>query len=214
MAEMAYDRKVMGDEKVSQTTRLLQFLKQVDDLSLDRDIQSAYRFITHQQPRLDGQGPSHGQTLTLASAEFVRIASCVLRRQSHYFQQRLDPIAACPPIMGQPMNVQRLADDFESRQPRIQRTVRILENNLKATTLSPEFPAPQTCDIAAIKLNVPRSRIHKPDNGPRQGCFAAAAFTDEAKRLSLGNLKTHIVNCPHKIPNAPEQAVLNREIDL
>jgi len=134
---MAHHRKIMGDEKVSQTSRLLQLLKEVDNLSLDRDIQSAHSFITYQQPRLDGQRPSHGEPLTLASAEFVWVARGVLCRQTDRFEQRSDALTACSRFRSQSMNIERFADNLPRGKPWIERTVGVLKNNLQSTALRP-----------------------------------------------------------------------------
>jgi hypothetical protein len=134
---MAHHGKVMSDEKVSQAMRLLQFLKEVDDLSLDRDIQSAHRFITYQQPRLNGQGPSHGQALTLASAEFVWVPRRVFCCQPDCLEQPSDALAARSGIRRQSVNIERFADDFSRWKPWIERTVGILKNNLQSTALRP-----------------------------------------------------------------------------
>jgi hypothetical protein len=69
-------------------------------------------------------------------------------------------------------------------------------------------------DIASFKLDSAGSRIHKPNNCSRQSCLPGAAFSDKPKRLSLRNLKTHIVNRPNEIPTGPEKPVLNRKINL
>ena len=46
IADVTYHRKIVRNEQVGQAVCFLQVLQQVDDLCLDGNIQSRYRFIT------------------------------------------------------------------------------------------------------------------------------------------------------------------------
>ena len=47
MADMFHDCKIVRNKEVRKSELILQVLKQVNDLSLDADIQGAYHFVTH-----------------------------------------------------------------------------------------------------------------------------------------------------------------------
>ncbi len=59
---------------------------QVQYLRSEGHVQRRYRFVQHDQPGSRGQRPGDGDTLALATAEFVRVSLGVEGVQSHYVQ--------------------------------------------------------------------------------------------------------------------------------
>jgi hypothetical protein len=93
LTDVSYHRQVVRDEEVGHTAGTLQILKQVDDLSLNGDVQGAYRFVANDEFGFDRQGASDANALALAAAEFVRVPSDIRGIQSDRLQQFRDPVA-------------------------------------------------------------------------------------------------------------------------
>src|SRR5689334_9919398 len=98
IGDVLYHREVVSDEQISQSELPLKIAKQIEDLSLDRDIERRDRFVTHNQLRLDGQRSGDADALPLTSGKFVRITICVFGAQTDEFQE-LDYALASPPAV-------------------------------------------------------------------------------------------------------------------
>src|SRR4051812_39593466 len=85
VADMLDNRKIMRDEEVSDPMTLLEILKQIDYLSLDRNIEGAHRLIANDQFWLHRQCPRNADSLPLAAAEFVRVSPRVSWVESYCF---------------------------------------------------------------------------------------------------------------------------------
>ena len=77
MTDVFHHGEVVRDEEISEAMLLLKVHEQVHDLRLDRNVERADRFITDNQLWLDSERPRNADALTLAAAEFVRIAISV-----------------------------------------------------------------------------------------------------------------------------------------
>src|SRR5512137_2645226 len=75
IADMLDHAQIMGDKEVGQLVFLLEVLKQIDHLGLDRNIQGGYRFVADDKFGIEDERPRDPDPLSLASAEFMRIAS-------------------------------------------------------------------------------------------------------------------------------------------
>ena len=60
-------RQVVGDEKVCQVELLLEVFQKVDDLRLDRDVESGDRLVADDEQRLDRQRPRDADALPLTA---------------------------------------------------------------------------------------------------------------------------------------------------
>ena len=65
----------MGDDDIRQLKFILKVDQQVDNLGLNRDVQRGDGFIADNDLGVEGQGPGDADTLPLAAAEFMGIAS-------------------------------------------------------------------------------------------------------------------------------------------
>ena len=74
--------QVVADEQNRQSRLAFEVRQQADDLFLNGDIERTDGFVANQQSRLQHHGPCDADSLTLAAAELMRIASC---------QGRLEP---------------------------------------------------------------------------------------------------------------------------
>jgi len=90
--EVSNHRQIMGDENVGQAESLLQILKQVDDLRLNRHIEGGHRLITHNHAGIESQRPGDSDALPLAPGKLVRIAVGEAGIEPHDVQQLLDSL--------------------------------------------------------------------------------------------------------------------------
>jgi hypothetical protein len=75
------DGKVVADEQDRQSGFTFEVSKQSYDLLLDGYVESTDGLVANQQPRLQHHRSRYANSLALAAAELVRIASCQYRVQ-------------------------------------------------------------------------------------------------------------------------------------
>ena len=86
LADMLDYGQIVSDEKISDAQSTLKILKQIDDLSLHRDIEGADGLIANDQFRLDCKRPSDADALSLASAKFMWVPTDMRWIQPYLFQ--------------------------------------------------------------------------------------------------------------------------------
>src|SRR4026208_2325203 len=85
-------RKIMSNKEIRQVKLFLQFLKQVNHLGLDRNIQRRDWFITNNEGRLQCEGARYTNALTLPAGELMWITTRKRRIEVHNFKQMLNSI--------------------------------------------------------------------------------------------------------------------------
>ena len=70
---MPNDRQIVGDEQIGQAKPFAQILQQVDDLSLDRNVECGDRLVADDELRFQGQGTGDPDSLPLAAGHFMRV---------------------------------------------------------------------------------------------------------------------------------------------
>ena len=133
--DMLDDRDRVRNKKVGQSELLLQICQQIDDLCLNRYIESRHRLVRHNQFRFQCQSSSDADSLPLAAAEFVWIAAHHRRIQSNGLQKIGDTVFTLGSA-GQSVNREWLADNRPDGHSRIQRGVRILKDDLHVAPLA------------------------------------------------------------------------------
>ena len=88
--DVADDREIVRDEEIRELELPLEIRKQVDDLSLNRDVERRHRLVEHDEVRVEGERAGKADSLSLSSRELVREAVSVLRAQSDDAQQLVD----------------------------------------------------------------------------------------------------------------------------
>jgi hypothetical protein len=82
-----HDGQVVRDEEVGQRELVLQFVEQVDDLGLDRDVEGRYRLVRDDEVRVEREDARDADALPLAARELVRIAADRLRGEADALEQ-------------------------------------------------------------------------------------------------------------------------------
>ena len=163
VADPLDDGHVVRDEQESDAELGLQLEQKIDDLGANRHIERRNRFIGDHHLRIESQRPGDRDALPLTARKLVRIAMRRLGRQADAFEQRMHArLRLC--FLAQAMHQHRLHDRKTDGQTRIERSKRILENEL---------------DIAAERLQ--RSTCETGDIAPGQTDFTLIEF-DEARQ--------------------------------
>jgi hypothetical protein len=125
----------MGDEQVGEIALLLQLMEQVEDLCLHRHIEGARGLVKNHELRVEGQGPSDGDALSLASRELMRVTVEMLAAQPDLFEQVDDPL--CQLRSGRlPVDFEGSTDDVLDQLARIERGKRLLEHDLAVASVT------------------------------------------------------------------------------
>ena len=119
----------MRHEQIGESELGAQPLQQIDDARSNRDVERRYRFVEHQQLRLERERAGDADALTLAAREGLRIAVHVLGAES----DQLDQLAHAPGnlLWSDAVGAQWFGQDVANRQARIQRRHRILKHDLQ-----------------------------------------------------------------------------------
>ena len=89
----------MRNKEIRQVHLLLQIPEEVDNLCLNRNIQSGNRLIADNKLRLDGKGSCDTDSLTLTAGKLMRETACVLTVKANGFQQLTDTLFPAPGII-------------------------------------------------------------------------------------------------------------------
>src|SRR5439155_13427074 len=104
--------------------------------------------------------------------------------QAHGPQQLVDALTTfLTPIEA--VDAQRLGDDLADGHARVERCVRVLEDDLHLTTDVTHPAAAEARDVETVEDHLARGRLEQLDERPSKGGLAAAGLADESERLAL-----------------------------
>jgi len=150
MRNLADHGEIVGDKQVRELTLLLQVRQEIEYLRLHRHIECGDRLITHDKGWLNAKRSCDADALALTSGKLVWVAPSVGRIQADFFQQCCD---ACRDLTFgcQVVDLDSFSDGSPDRHPRIERAVRVLEDDLHAPAKLAEFLSPEAEDVDVIK---------------------------------------------------------------
>jgi hypothetical protein len=140
----------------------------------------------------------------------VRIAKAKLGAQSDGVEELDDPGIDLGPA-GEPMEPERLADDLSARHPRIERRVRILEDDVHATPVRAEIAPGEVRDVRAVQPDRPCGGLVETVDAVADGRLPAPRLADEAEDLSRGDREGDPVDGVHD-PAGAAHAAAEREV--
>ena len=189
--------QVVGDEQVGQPHLLLQVLKHVDDLRLDRNVQRGDRLVADDELGVHSQGAGDADALALTAGELVRVAVGVLTVQADALEQGDDLVMALLGVGAQVVDVDALADDVADGHTGVQARVGVLEHDLHAAAVGQHINGDLFLfvkqDLAVVDDGAVGRLIQAQQGAARRG-LAAAGLTDQAQRLALADGKAHVVH--------------------
>lgn len=165
--------EAMGDEKIRQAKLLLQFLEQIYDLSLDRNVKCRDRFITNDQLWIKCQSPSDPDPLTLAARKLMRVAIGVFWVKAYLVEQVLNPSVAFT-FVPNTVDLKRLRYDRADAHTRIEARVGILKDDLHLATKGLHLPILKAEEVLTIKHDLATRRLDQPQQTAANSRFAAS----------------------------------------
>ena len=119
IADMTDDRQIVGDEDVGEAELPLQFLQEIDDLRLDREVERGDRLITDDQFGIDRQRSANGDTLRLSTRKLVWKPFGKMRSDADEVEQLADASpSACSAMKT--VDIESLGDEVPDRHARIE----------------------------------------------------------------------------------------------
>src|SRR4051812_3017857 len=187
------DGEVVGDEQVREPELLLQVLEQVEDLGLDRDVERRDGLVTHDQLRVQGQGAGDADALALPAGELVRVAIDEVGAEPDDVEQ---PLGGLAPRLPRPELVddERLGDDVADGHPRIERGVRILEDDLELSADLAQLFAPEPRQLLTAETDRAGRRLQQLQDAVAGGRLAGPRLTHETERLPSADLERNVVD--------------------
>ena len=195
---------------------VLQLLHEVEDLRLDRHVERGGGLVGQEQARVHRQRAGQADALALAAGEGVRVAAHVPGVEPDVLQQLAHPLAE-PLAVGDAEVAQRLTDDVDDREARVQRLERILEQHPHLLAQQVELLPVHVRDlqdgaVARVEPHLAAGRIDRAHDAARRGGLAAAALAHQADRLPLADLEADAVDGldPPHVP--AEEPLADREV--
>ncbi len=128
VAQALHDAEVVGDEHDRRALVRPEARQHRQDLRPHRDVERRERLVAHEQAGPVCEGTRERDALPLAAGELVRIAPRRLRIEADLREHLADARAV---VAADPQRPERLGDDPLHRHPRIERGVRILEDDTR-----------------------------------------------------------------------------------
>src|SRR5215211_3073630 len=178
-------REVVGDEKVCQIPISLELPHQVDNLGLDRDVQSRDRLVRDDEFWFHRQRPGHADPLSLAPGELVREAIGVLLAQAYRLEQVVHPVQPLLLAIGETVDIDALGDDVADDHTRVQGSLRVLEDHLHLAVKNLRFVTSGPVDILSVEEYLTIRGLVEPYQNPTHRSLSAPRFSHESQGLAL-----------------------------
>src|SRR5262249_44006908 len=95
------------------------------------------------------------------------------------------------------VDAERLRDLVPDRELRIQRVVRLLEDDLHVRAPLPQLALRERRDVSAVEQDLPARRLEQPEEAPAEGRLAAAALADQPERLARVEVERDVLAGVH-----------------
>src|SRR6516165_317667 len=214
MGHVLDNSEIMADEEERKAELALQILQQVHDLRLDGNIERRDRLVAHDEVGFSRERARNGDALALSAGEFMRPARLGLVRQSHSFQQQVDPRFHVGGRFRQLEVANRLGEQIAHAHAWIEARNRILEHDLHAPPQRPQRVRRHIVDARSIQHHLPRGDVEQPEDGAADRGLAATGLADQGQRLPLVDPKRHAVDRVDPEPAGSKQAAAQREMLL
>jgi hypothetical protein len=163
--DVPHHGEVVRDEDVREAEVGLERLEQVDDLRADRDVERRDGLVQDQELRVERERAGDADALALPARELVREAVRVLRAEADRPQQLVDaPLALRARVMA--VDPQRLGDDVAHGHARVERGVRVLEDDLHLPPDLTHLAAAEPRDVAPVEDDLPGGRLDQLQDRP------------------------------------------------
>ncbi len=189
--------EVVRDEEVRQAQPLAQVDEQVQDLRAHRHVERRDGLVGDDEPRPDGQRAGDADALPLAAGQLVRVALGVLGLQPDHVEQGAHARRATR-ARGEPVHADRLADDAPDRHARVQRRVRVLEDDLRLAPERQQRAGRQRGDVLAVEDDASAGRLDGAQHEAAGRRLAAPALAHQPERLARLDREADAVDRAHE----------------
>src|SRR5437773_6231109 len=135
----------------------------------------------------------------------------MLRAQAHRPEQLGDALLALVSLV-ETVHAQRLGDDLSHRHARVQRRVRILEDDLQLAPHVAHLPAAEPRNVPRVEDDRALRRLDQLDDRAAERRLAAARFADEAQGFPRLHAEIDAVDRVDRANDALEEARADREV--
>ena len=197
-------REVVRDENIGKPQPLLQVAQQIEDLRANGNVERGDRLVADDQFRFDRERARDRDALALAAGKFVGVAAHETRLEPDQPQQFLDPRAAFV-RWHEVMQRQWLAEDLSDRHARIERGVRVLEDDLRLPAERAQCAGVEAEQVTAFETDAAGIRFDQAQHETAHGRLAAAGFADQGQRLAGIDVEADAVDRPDESGRPAEQ---------
>src|SRR5215510_2794337 len=194
MAQVPDHAEIMGNEQVGELELLAEFFEEIDDLRLDRHVERRDRLVANNEFGPQRERARNADALALPAAHFVGVAIGKLFRQAAHVQQLMDAPFLRPPVRLDVMDADWLADDLANLHARIERAVRVLEDDLDTPAQTTQRFPPEVCEADTVEQDFALRRAFELQDAAAGRGLAATRLADQAERLAATNIEADAVN--------------------
>ena len=196
VAHLRGHAQVVRDEQHRQVQPRLDLVEQLQHLGLHRHVQRRHGLVGHQQLGVHHQRAGDAQPLALAAAELVRVTFHRTGVHAHQLQQAAGLVQR---LVAPHAVVARAFDHgLGHGAPRVERAVRVLEDDLHAAAQRAQRAGGQPGDVVTAELDLTGGGVDQAHHATRHGALARAGFTHDAQRLALADLEVHVLRGVHR----------------
>ena len=183
----------MGDKHIGKSHFILQVHQQIQNLCLNRNIQSRHRLITHDKFRVHRQRPGYADTLPPPAVQFMRISIGYSLCKSNRIHQLRYSLIALLTIRIEVINLHRICDKICHAHTRIQAGIWVLKDHAHfGKLLSPV--AAYSSQILPMEQNLSSGGLMQSDNRASQRALTASGLAYHTQCLPLIDLQTDVIN--------------------
>src|SRR5204863_2951467 len=162
-------------------------------LRLDGDVERGNRLVADDQARVERERAGYADALSLPAGELVRVTVDEVGVEADYLEQPLRAPPARAPV-ADPMDDERLRNDVSDGHPRVERRIRVLEDDLHLAPHFAQLLAPDGRQLAAEELHRPLRRLQKLEDAVAGRRLARTRLADQPERLARVDLEGDVVD--------------------
>jgi hypothetical protein len=174
-------------------------VEELEDPGPHGHVEHRHRLVGDEELGLEHERRGDSDPLALATRELVRITveeelgrGELDPRERVAYERR--PLRLRAPEL---VDEERLLDGGAHGEPRIERLVRILVDDLHPPAERPERAGAECGDVAALEANRVGDRVDQPQHGLRRRRLPAAGLADESDELAGADLERDAVDRVH-----------------
>ena len=195
--DVLHHRDVVGDEEQREAEPALEILQQVDDLGLDGHVQGRDRLVRHDELGRHRQRAGEADALALPPGQGLGPPLEMVGGHRDHVEQLDHAFPALGGVVAQSLDAQRLAQDLLHRHVRIERSVRILEHDLRLAPEPAQRLRAESRHVLAAEAYGSMGRLDEPQQRAPDRGLAGAGLPGDAEHLVRVDGERHVVDRLH-----------------